>query len=1114
MNIKLKSIFQKKVDRDINSVIKATYSEDAIIKQELEEFVVTDEIKVHIDKFLKEFTRSLDGITDNNGVWISGFFGSGKSHFLKILSYILSNKKVGGKSVISYFKGKGLKKSTLDNMKIAETIFTDVILFNIASKVEESAKQDSLLKVFERAFNEMRGLCESKPWVAAMEEQMISEGIYENFKIYFNEISNKKWEDCRENFYFERDYIIKTLVKVARISEEAAVEWCEKGEADYCLNVEKFALKVKDYCNSKGANHRVVFFIDEIGQYMGKDTKLMLSLQTIVEEVGLKSEGKCWVVVTAQEDLNCFLSKDSKDFSKILGRFNTKISLSSTNADEVIRKRLLKKNKKSQVYLQQYFEENESHIKNLIMFPKESGLNGYKDSNDFIETYPFVSYEFNILQLILNGISLKGHSGKDISRGERSLLEFYQKTVINYSDKTTENIIPLYAFYDEIQNYVNASAKEVLQEVQKSKVYDDFTLKVLKTLFLLKYVEILKLDAENISTMLISNLNDSKKLIRDKTYASLELLVDAGLVEKNRKGYVYLTKEEQLINKEIDHISVEKEEINEKLGDIVFHSIYKDMKFNYSSQYKFSFNRYVDNRLIGMRRSEIGIRIITSDYPVKGDKVSEFKRLSEGSKEVIVDISHNNLCVEVVEKLLKIDSYLRRNHNINLNEGFEKIYNRKIEEREEITLEAEELLRDALRKSQIFVASIQLQQGEKNGVEKINDGLNALINTEYFKLSYVKRFRNRIEDLVDILSEESESIESNVGELALEEVRAYIEVNTIRQNLVSLSDIILRFGKMPYGWKEIDVKGILLQLIKSNSIKGFFKNSLSNDHKDKVNQDIINNTSSNEILFKSKVKIEIKHLEVLKEVTKELFDISMDISDSEKAMFKFKELCKEELYIIKQMEYHLNNNRLYPGKNILNLGSEIFEDVMKKNEEIKFYKEVYELKQDFREYIDEVDEVKRFYFKNNNGKFNVLENGDQRIIYDKAIKALENYKDDEEYFEENKIIEIMFQIEDIILNKKPYSFIQRIPELLRQYEEKNNTIISSEVNRIEGYCEKCREEIFELLAKDDFAAVRTVNEVFDKIATKISSTASLMQLAALEKLIERRASSLKNKFLK
>ena len=96
-------LFAKDINRSINGVIKVGQQDDTNIRQELEEYVVTEELKKHFYTFFGRFAESIESPTDQMGVWISGFFGSGKSHFLKILSYLLENRSVGNNRALDDF---------------------------------------------------------------------------------------------------------------------------------------------------------------------------------------------------------------------------------------------------------------------------------------------------------------------------------------------------------------------------------------------------------------------------------------------------------------------------------------------------------------------------------------------------------------------------------------------------------------------------------------------------------------------------------------------------------------------------------------------------------------------------------------------------------------------------------------------------------------------------------------------------------------------------------------------------------------------------------------------------------------------------------------------------
>lgn len=187
--MKIKDIFSKPIDRDIKGVIKVGQDDSVSIQQELEEYVVTRELQKHFADFFAGYKRGINGNTDKMGVWISGFFGSGKSHFLKILSYLIANREVNGKTALQYFEedNKIADPIVLADMRLASTVPTDVVLFNIDSKSEVNGKQSkvAIVSVLQNVFNEMQGFSGSNPFLADLERKLSYEEKFDLFKEKF-----------------------------------------------------------------------------------------------------------------------------------------------------------------------------------------------------------------------------------------------------------------------------------------------------------------------------------------------------------------------------------------------------------------------------------------------------------------------------------------------------------------------------------------------------------------------------------------------------------------------------------------------------------------------------------------------------------------------------------------------------------------------------------------------------------------------------------------------------------------------------------------------------------------------------------------------------------------
>ncbi|MDD4649371.1 MAG: DUF6079 family protein, partial [Desulfoplanes sp.] len=183
--MRINNLFSKNLSRPINGVVKAEQLEDAIVWQELDEYVLTKELDRHFRSFFDAYVTAIDNpqdpnVTDRMGVWVSGFFGSGKSHFIKILSYLLSNRDAlnpatqTGKRAINFFTDKIKDSLLLADVKKSVAASTDVVLFNIDSKADASEGQGTILSVFWRVFNEMQGFTGDSPYVAEMERHLSS----------------------------------------------------------------------------------------------------------------------------------------------------------------------------------------------------------------------------------------------------------------------------------------------------------------------------------------------------------------------------------------------------------------------------------------------------------------------------------------------------------------------------------------------------------------------------------------------------------------------------------------------------------------------------------------------------------------------------------------------------------------------------------------------------------------------------------------------------------------------------------------------------------------------------------------------------------------------------
>lgn len=1060
--MKIKDMFYKDINREIKGVIKIGQDDDSNIFQELDEYVVTRELSKHFSDFFESYKKGIVYHTDKMGVWISGFFGSGKSHFLKILSYLLENKEVKGKKSIQYFDDKIIDPVVLSDMKLAGDTSCDVILFNIDSKSESDSKlsKDAIVKVFMRVFNDMLGYCGSIPWVADLERQMDLDGTYTEFKKTFEELSGKPWIEAREDIFYEEDAIVEALSKATKMSADAARDWYNKAEQNYTLSVEKFAKRVKEYILSKDKNHHVVFLVDEIGQYIGDNSQLMLNLQTVVEDLGTECSGRAWVIVTSQQDIDSVTKVKGNDFSKIQGRFDTRLSLSSANVDEVIKKRILLKNDVAKDTLKLLYDNKSAIIKNLITFSADTPEKKVYDSaEEFVDVYPFVPYQFNLMQQTLTSIREHGASGKHLAEGERSMLSSFQESAMKYENEQDGALIPFSTFYDTIEAFLDSNIRTVIIHAQDNKRLNDFDVELLKVMFLIKYVKEIPSNIENLATLMIKNIDEDKIDLKKKIEESLKKLINETLVQKNGDEYTFLTNEEQDINKEIKNVKVDMSEIIQKVSEVIFEEIYSNKKYSYNSMYNFSFNQVVDDRNFrGNQGNEIGLKIITPYYDSNVEMSrEELKMMSSIENNLIIHLPNDTSFLDEMEEALKIQNYLLQKGGSKSTDTIEEIKARKINEVQERKGRVKDLLIESLKHADIYVNGQKLDIREKSPVERMDDGFKVLIESLYTKLNYITKFIDSQKDIYDILSEntiQTSVVDVTPNKLALDEMDSYIERNTLRHISITMKTLLNFFVKAPYGWREIDIEGLAARLFKLQEIKLQINSEYLNDDDRETVKYITKRDYLDRLLVEKRIKVPVFQLNNARDLSQKLFNISALPTDEDGMMRRFKELIRNEIEKLKELLIYYETTR-YPGKNVLEDGKKLLDEVYNIKDSMEFFEVLDKYKDDLLDYAEDSFEVKKFF-----------EN--QRIYFDKAVNVINIYKKNKTYVIDKNAIDIADQIEKILSSVNPYSNIPKLPDLVERFRVRFMELLEEECKPVRVVIENDRQIVLKELSMYDF----------------------------------------------
>src|SRR5699024_447541 len=306
-------------------------------------------------------------------------------------------------------------------------------------------------------------------------EQQIDESVrLDDFKAAYKNIAEEPWEERRNSIDCDSHYVKTALLESTDMTEDAIDRWLDHGVNNVNISIEGFAKEVKAYIDTKEAGFHLVFLIDEIGQYIGDSRSLMLNLQKVKEHIRDICEGQAWVMVTSQESIDSIVKVKGDDFSRIQGRFDTKLSLSSVSVDEVIQKRLLEKKDYVDQTLQATFPDKGAILNNLISFRDSTAdLRGYNDAKEFSDVYPFIPYQFNLLQHVFEQVRKHSASGKHLSEGERSMLSAYREAGIRFMEEEKGTLTPFYAFYDTIKEFLQPTVSRVIERAARNKTLED-----------------------------------------------------------------------------------------------------------------------------------------------------------------------------------------------------------------------------------------------------------------------------------------------------------------------------------------------------------------------------------------------------------------------------------------------------------------------------------------------------------------------------------------------------------------------------------------------------------------------------------------------------------------
>lgn len=1049
----IEQIFSKPLSRNINGVVKADQLDEQSVWVELDEYVVTNELDRHLRSFFENYLPAVQNPDDpsvagNIGVWVSGFFGSGKSHFIKILSYLLENRDASyngeSKKAAEFFKDKITDPMLFGDIHASVNRDTDVILFNIDSRANADDKEDAILKVFLKVFNERLGYCEDYPHLAHMERELDNDGLYQEFKDEYFKLTSSDWVVDRKKFRFKKDNMIKVISKVTNQAEESAREWINSLQTDFPLNIANFSKWVKQYLD-KSDDKNIIFLVDEVGQFIGTNTQMMLKLQTITENLGTTCGGRAWVIVTSQEDIDAVLgdleAKEGKDFSKIQGRFKTRISLSSSNTNEVIQKRLLSKTDEARDDLGVIFNQKGDILKNQLAFDSTTTaeLANFSDNIDFIDNYPFIPYQYTLVQKVFESIRTVGATGKHLSRGERSLLDAFQNAAQQVKQEGIGTLIPFYRFYPAIESFLDTLVKMTIDQACAKRTLTDFDGDVLKTLFLIRYVDVVKSTLDNLVTLSIEEIDADKITLKKQIEESLNRLEREMLISRNGDEYIFLTNEEKEIENEIRHTDIETSEVTRKLSEILLKEVLKGQtKYRYpANNQDFDISRFCDGvPQDGKTDNDLVLKIVSplqmgySDY--KQDSYCQTSS-SQDDGCVLVRLNEEAKIWDELTIYLKTDRFLRHNNRSTRPEQ-EKLLNEKANENNSRGKRLKHQFTELAQQADIFAIGNKLDPKGSSFGQIIDESYKYVIENSFRHLDMLKACANPMQELKAVLSANDidqlgvDLNDPDQNAQALTVLQQYTQGKDELNQAMYLKDVLIHFARRPYGWRREEVMLLIGKLALAGKVS-FTKAGA--DLPLKQSFDAFSSVRTHgELRIRRTRQHNDAQLKKAQKLGKDLFHKSFNNSETElkKQLVKHFEQWNKDL---NNFERQANTVSHCPGKDKIDDGLRLIAGVIEQPNSYAMIERLLQDADDLDEFAEDFEDLEDFF-------------SNQFDTWKQLAHALNSkFKANQQILEKDpEACKALTQLASIYHSQDPYGKLKDVAKLIEQVEKANQTVLA------------------------------------------------------------------------
>ena len=560
------SLFASDIRRRIEEVIKVDQVEEEILRDEIREYFPTASIKKHYVSILERYRETPNKPHEGVGVWVSGFFGSGKSSFAKLLGLAIEDRPILSRGAGDLFGERvGDPRIKVLVKSIGEQIPTRAVIFDVSTDRGIRTGSQMLTEILYRQVLDALGYARDLD-LAELEITLEADGLLDRFKEKYAELFQRDWDREKGKVAIALSQASRVMHTLEPATYPSADSWVQAAMSRADISPNLLAQRCKTLGERRCPGKSLLFVIDEVGQFVARDVQKMLDLQGIVQALGRVGRGKFWIVVTSQEKLTELvggLEGTRVELARLMDRFpqELQVHLEPSDIAEVTSKRVLSKNAEAQALLRKQFEENRARLANSVQLTADIRLPELT-AERFVDLYPLLPYQIDFIIQVVSGLRTQSGGSKHVGGANRTIIKLAQQLLINpavlLADQPVGQLATIAQIYDLVETNIDSEVRGKIAAIAQ-KVDHALAPAVCKAVCLLQFVKSVHRTAENIAAALHPAVDADSQLPAVKQ--ALEALIKTHQIRLGDDGYRIPSPAE-------DDWEIQRAKIGVKSGDV------------------------------------------------------------------------------------------------------------------------------------------------------------------------------------------------------------------------------------------------------------------------------------------------------------------------------------------------------------------------------------------------------------------------------------------------------------------------------------------------------------------------------------------------------------------